>query len=85
MRAGGLTVFVSRRPEGTAPSRIGMSVRAHGSVERNRVRRRLRAAFRAAAPPGYDVVIRTDRGAASVDFQELVKYVEMALTRAAGT
>jgi hypothetical protein len=30
-------------------------------------------------------VIRTDRGAASVDFQELVKYVEMALTRAAGT
>jgi ribonuclease P protein component len=81
-RADGLTVFVMARAEGTAPSRIGMSVRARGSVARNRVRRRLRAAFRVAAPLGYDVVIRAGDEAARQDFQELVKSVKSALTRA---
>ena len=55
------------------PSRLGLAVpaRAGGAVQRNRIKRRLRSAFRSSAPSGLDVVIRAGAGAASVDFQEL--------------
>lgn len=63
--------------------RLGLSVRVrpHGSVVRNRVRRRLRAAFVEAGGPGAgrDVVVRADSGSASVDFQQLVGELTRAL------
>jgi ribonuclease P protein component len=62
--------------EGAGPSRLGLSVpaRAGGAVQRNRIKRRLRAAFRSsAAGAGLDVVIRADAGTAAVEFQELEK------------
>jgi ribonuclease P protein component len=76
-------VVARRRPEG-GPSRLGMSVRtgAGSAVERNRIRRRVRAAFVAAAPPGYDVVVRADASVAQTSYQELVSNMKDALTRA---
>ena len=39
---------------------------------RNRIKRRLRASFVAAqVPVGLDVVVRANRDAATIDFQEL--------------
>ena len=79
-RAGerGLAVYVRRSTE-TGP-RLGMVVRAPNAVIRNRVKRRLRAAFREAGPVGgTDVVIRADGRAAGKDFQEMVKIIRGAL------
>jgi ribonuclease P protein component len=42
-------------------------------VVRNRIKRRIRAAARAAElPGGWDVVVRAEPEAASIDFQKLV-------------
>ena len=59
---------------GDRPSRLGLAVpsSAGGAVARNRIKRRLRAAFVAAAPPpGRDVVIRARADAGTIPFQEL--------------
>ena len=80
-RAGerGLAVYV-RRSTGTVP-RLGMVVRAPNAVIRNRVKRRLRAAFREVRPTGgTDVVIRADGRAAGKDFQEMVSIIRDALS-----
>lgn len=76
-------IVAPRRPVG-APSRLGMSVRTgtRSAVERNRIRRRVRAAFAKTAPPGYDVVVRADPSLAQVDYQELVSSMKDALSRA---
>lgn len=60
-------------PEPDGPSRLGLAVsaRAVGAVQRNRIKRRVRAAFRGAAPAGLDVVVRARPLAATADFQEL--------------
>lgn len=68
--------------EDQGPARLGVAVPATvgGSVVRNRVKRRLRAAVRANAPgPGVDLVVRAHRGAVAVDFQNLEEDVRMAL------
>ncbi|MFG0275386.1 MAG: ribonuclease P protein component [Phycisphaerales bacterium] len=57
---GPLLIFA--RPNGLDHARLGLSVprRVGNAVERNRVKRRLREAFRLlmpSMPPGYDVVI----------------------------
>ena len=85
-RVGGLTVVVAARPDPGAPSRLGMSVgtRAGGAVARNRIKRRLRAAFVAAIPRGHDVIVRADERAAVEGFQELVIDMETAVSRASG-
>ena len=58
-----------------------MVVRAPNAVIRNRVKRRLRAAFREAGPVGgTDVVIRADERAAGKDFQEMVSIIRDALS-----
>lgn len=64
-----------------APTRIGLVVRApQRAVTRNRIKRRLRAAFVACDPPvGYDVVIRADERAEAMDFTELTEAVSTAL------
>lgn len=62
------------RKTALGPSRLGLAVPATvgGAVERNRIKRRLRAAFRLAAPStGLDVVVRARAEAATVPFQEL--------------
>ncbi|MEA2476680.1 MAG: ribonuclease protein component [Actinomycetota bacterium] len=83
-RSDGITAFVVA----TEPTerRLGLAVsKAHGTaVVRNRVRRRLKAAFaHSGVPLGTDVVLRPDPGI-TVQFQELVNHIEMAVTRAVG-
>jgi ribonuclease P protein component len=77
-------VVVARRHPEDAPSRLGMSVRAGalGAVGRNRIRRRLRAAFLVSAPPGYDVIVQAGPGVAEQDYQELAKAMKRGLNRA---
>lgn len=64
-----------------APTRVGLVVRApQRAVVRNRIKRRLRAAFVACDPPvGYDVVIRADERAGAMDFTELTEALSDAL------
>lgn len=84
-RSDGIAVAAATADDVTAPSRLGLAVGrgAGGAVVRNRVKRRLRAAWgRAAIPPGYDVVMRASRAAAEMDFQDLVDHVKSAVTRA---
>jgi len=61
-RTGDGHVVVYARPNGLAVTRLGVSVgrRCGGSVQRNRIKRLLREAFRqarAAFPAGYDIVV----------------------------
>jgi ribonuclease P protein component len=53
------------------------------AVARNRVRRRLREALRAAeAEGGYDIVVRGGPETAEVEFQQLVSHMRDALIEA---
>lgn len=81
-RRDGVTVFVAPRPAPDLPTRLGLTVpRSAGSaVVRNRIKRRLREAMRERGPEaGFDVVIRADRSAVDVEFQELGQHVAGAL------
>jgi ribonuclease P protein component len=76
-----LTAWVAPGPDPAGPSRMGLSVpRGVGTaVRRNRVRRRLRAAWQAVeAQPGTDVLVRAGSRALSVPFQELVESLQRA-------
>ena len=76
----GLTIYVRR--SGSPDTRLGLVVRAPRAVVRNRVKRRLRAAFRAAGPVGgVDVVMRADDSSAGRDFQEMVATIQEALVK----
>ena len=81
----GITIHVVDRPEPGSRSRLGLAVgaRCGGAVQRNRVKRRLREAFRAAAPDGVDVVISARPEARDASYQELEEALSSAL-RAAG-
>lgn len=69
------------------PPRIGLTVtKKHGNaVERNRIRRRLRAAVRDALPhagkAGFDYVIVARRAALGTPFIDLVKDIERGIAR----
>lgn len=83
-RRDGVTVWVagSDRAE---KSRLGLAVRREvgSAVVRNRVKRRLRAAFaEAGVPPGYDVIARADRELAGKNFQEVRAHLVGALAAA---
>ncbi len=58
---------------GLVRSRVGLVVRASsGAVVRNRIKRRIRAAFIACRPTvGYDVVVRADERVESMPFTDL--------------
>ena len=76
--------LANQRPE--EPSRLGLAVRSkRGAVARNRVKRRLRAAFVQADPvEGYDVVLRGDDRLLGVDYSTLVEDLRNALDRVVG-
>lgn len=85
VRDDGITVWVAARPD-AGETRLGMSIRAAvgTAVERNRLRRRVKEAFRAYSPePGADVVLAATREAAGRNFQELQRSVVTVL-RGAG-
>ena len=82
-RADGVTVWTA--PSDGGATRLGLAVRSSvgGAVVRNRLRRRLRAIFRAhVTRRGIDVVIAADVGAAGLQYQELETHVVSALTGA---
>ncbi len=77
----GETAVFALRSEAGAPTQLGLAVRAPSAVERNRVKRRLRAAFAAAhVPLGTRIVARSRPSSPEPDFQRLVKL----FARAAG-
>lgn len=67
------------------PARLGVTVggRTGGAVLRNRLRRRLKAAYRAHGPTeGVDVVLIARPAATELSFQQLENHVVQALARA---
>jgi len=67
------------------PARLGLAVRCTGAVARNRVKRRIRAAFRLLGPvDGYDVVVRADDRALNTEHSRLVEDLRLALDRVTG-
>jgi ribonuclease P protein component len=77
-------VHVVERPDPASRSRVGIAVdgSAGGAVARNRIKRRVRAAFLACeVGPGRDVVVRVGGQVGRVEFQKLVGNVREALTR----
>lgn len=66
----GLSLSALCRSDG--PGRLGIAATARGAVQRNRIKRRLRAAFRDAEIDGVDVVARADSRITRTDYQELV-------------
>lgn len=81
MTRGGMTVCAAPLSDSLAPTRLGLAVRVPGgAVLRNRVKRRVREAFRSCGcATGYGVVIRADAEAAASDFQVLVADLRSAL------
>ncbi|MDQ4095487.1 MAG: ribonuclease P protein component [Actinomycetota bacterium] len=86
-RRDGILLVVLERPEGAGP-RLGLSVpaRVGTAVERNRVRRRMRAIFGATVGDRpVDVVAAVDRSALSATFQELGEHFQSVFGRALGS
>lgn len=83
MTGGCLTAYACRRPDGLGPARLGLVVgaRCGGAVVRNRIKRRVRAAFFGAcgASQGVDVVVYAAPGAVRAPFQDLVVALRRAL------
>lgn len=73
------------RPNGFGVTRFGFSVskRIGNAVARNRVKRRLREAVRAApVEAGFDIVIVARNGAAEADFSRIERSIHNLLRRA---
>lgn len=84
VREDGVTVWVARRDD-AADARLGMAIRAGvgTAVERNLLRRRMRAIFRAYEPEaGLDVIVQATGEAAGRNFQKLTEALGLALARA---
>jgi ribonuclease P protein component len=84
-KSDGVSIVAARATDGSATAKLGLAVgRASGNaVTRNRIRRRLRAAWLASEPaPGFEVVVRATPAVASMDFQDLVNHMKSALSRA---
>ena len=73
------------RPNGLGATRFGFSVskRIGNAVVRNRVKRRLREAVRAASvEAGFDIVIVARNGATEADFARIERSIHSLLRRA---
>jgi ribonuclease P protein component len=74
--------------EDKGPARFGFTVTrrtARNAVDRNRIRRRLKAAAQLTAPAaGYDLVLIGRRAALSVPFGDLVAELETAIMETSG-
>jgi ribonuclease P protein component len=88
-RAGAPTFTLQARARGEeSPPRVGLTVtkRAGTAVERNRIKRRLRAALRETVPlaarPGFDYVILARRETLSRPFARLNDDLRAAFARA---
>jgi ribonuclease P protein component len=84
--SGGLVTVYGARGEPDTPARLGLAVGARGmtAVRRNRIRRRLREAFRAVDPQdGFEFVVRATPEVASVDYQLLVDNLSQGMDRVA--
>lgn len=89
--SGNLTAFYQRRPEdpavGATPVRIGFTVSRAlgGSVERNRIRRRMREAVRMylalldGTPVPIDIVFNPKKSVLKLEFSVLAEEVSRAL------
>ena len=88
-RSNGIAIVVAPGLDESAAARLGLAVGRSlgGAVVRNRIKRRVRAAWRTAGPPpGLDAIVRPAQDVATMDFQDLVTHVKRALSRAtAGT
>lgn len=83
-RSGGVVAVLARNDHAEAPARLGLAVQApEGAVVRNRIKRRLRGAYRRIeAPVGYDIVVRAGDRARTCEFARLVADLEAAVTKA---
>lgn len=86
IRRAGMTIHLAPRDDGGSATRLGLVVpgRLGTAVERNRIRRRLRAAFRACRPPSpCDVVVRPDASLKEAPFEEIVRALCGVIEKAA--
>jgi ribonuclease P protein component len=84
-RSDGVTIIAARAEDVGAAPKLGLAVgRASGNaVTRNRIRRRLRAAWTESDPgSGIEAMVRAAPAVASMDFQDLVQHMKIALSRA---
>lgn len=86
IRAGARHLVLHAAPNGLDHPRLGLSVsrRVGGAVVRNRVRRRIREAYRTHRgwfPPGMDVVVSARPSAAEATWEELLEDLRKALGR----
>ena len=85
-RSDGVRVRALRRSPSTLPGRLGLRVRVAGrarAVTRNRVQRRLRAAWRdLPETAGVDAIVYGDESLAGKDFQIVSRDLSRALERA---
>lgn len=83
------TVIALILPSGDAETRVAFIAgkKLGCAVERNRMRRRLRAAYRMrkdALPAGYDVALMAKRGLLEARWRDVMNDVETAVSRAVG-
>ena len=85
-RRNGLRLRAVRVAREEAPSSLGIVCRGmRGAVERNLIRRRIRAAFRAVGPPtGWKVGVWAAAETGGLDFQELTETLRGALADVQG-
>jgi ribonuclease P protein component len=76
-RRDGITVSAMAARRGS--ERVGMVARGHSAVERNRIKRRLRAALLRCHTHGLDAVVMADATAATLPFERLVAALQDAL------
>ena len=82
-RRRGLHVFVERRETETAPTRLGITVtrKVGGAVQRNRLKRLAREAFRLALPglkSGFTIIVNFQRSALEMDFHQIERQLHSA-------